>query len=286
MEDIANALEEEFVDQVTGAVNNANTFVTTANTQEASRVTAETAREGAEDDRDATEQIREFNEQQRQSHETLRETAENEREEAEADRVTAELARVAAENLRVTAENERVLEEAKRTARFAQMELLSKGWLRYYCTENEYDQDTLEPAVTDPNAATIYFVPSDDPSDDNMWIEWIVGEDDEGWERLGTTESKIAPVTTTQIDSVANSDNPTGSEVVTLTGLSYIWSVFWAKLNAAFAPLVHTHALVTATADGFMSSADKQKLDKLHNTVTWGDLNNTTTWGELKGSDQ
>lgn len=128
-----------------------------------------------------------------------------------------------------------------------------------------------------------YFVPSDDPSDDNMWIEWIVGEDDDGWDRLGTTESKIAPVTTSQIDGIANGETPTGSEVVTLTGLSYFWSVLWSKLTAAFAPLVHVHAPASATANGFMTSDDKQKLDRIHNTVTWGDLNGTTTWGELKG---
>lgn len=283
MDDIAAALEEEFIEQVGGAVSAAQLFITTASAQEASRVQAEGDREEAETERDEAEQIREFDEQQRQAHELVREENEENREEAEAKRTAAERARVAAESGRVTAENERQLEEARRTARFAQMELLSKGWLRHYCLEGEYDPDTLMPTIENPNAATIYFVPSDDPSDDNMWVEWIVGEDDDGWERLGTTESKIAPVTTDQIDDIADGDTVTGSEVVTLTGLAYFWSVLWTKLTAAFAPLVHAHATVTATTDGFMSSDDKQKLDRIHNTVTWGDLNGTTTWGELKG---
>lgn len=283
MDDIAQALEDEFTDQVGGAVSKAEQFIVTATTQETSRVQAEGDRDAAETDRDEAEQIREFNEQQRQAHELVREGNEENREEAEAQRAAAERARVAAESGRDTAETNRELEEARRTARFAQMELLSKGWLRHYCLEGEYDPNTLVPTIENSNTATIYFVPSDDPSDDNMWVEWIVGEDDDGWERLGTTESKIAPVTTSQIDGIANGETPTGSEVVTLTGLAYFWSVLWSKLTAAFAPLVHVHAPVSATANGFMTSDDKQKLDRIHNTVTWGDLNGTTTWGELKG---
>lgn len=283
MDDIADDLETRFQKEVGSAVDDAKAFIETAETQEAARETAEGERADAEEARVLAEYARESQEEQRQANELVRQTQEQSRVDAEAQRVAAERARVVAESNRAAAESERELEEARRTARFAEMELLSKGWLRHYCLEGEYDPDTLVPTVEDPNTATIYFVPSDDPSDDNMWVEWIVGEDDSGWERLGTTESKINPVTTEQIDSVANGETLTGSEVVTLTGLAYLWSVLWGMLKAAFAPIAHVHDLATATSDGFMSASDKAKLDRLHNEVTWGDLNDTTTWAELKG---
>lgn len=251
MDDIADNLNSTFQEQVGGAVSSAQAFITSASTAETGRQTAETAREDAEDGRVAAELTREAREEQRQTDEASRQTAETARDTAESSRASAERARVVAENSRVTAENGRVQEEARRTAAFAEMELRSKGWLRHYCTEGEYNADTGVPTISNPNGATIYFVPKAGAPGENIWAEWILDDEDEDnprWEPLGSVESNIDPVTAAQIDDIVAGTTKTGSEVTTLTGLSYFFTSIKTAFMNLFAPKSHTHNASDITA--------------------------------------
>lgn len=172
--------------------------------------------------------------------------AETARAAAESARVTAETERVGAEASRVTAESARAEAESLRVAEFAQMELRSKGWLRHYCIAGEYDAVTLVPTVSDPDDATIYFVPDPDADGENGWIEWIVDTsgDEPGWERMGTTNASVDYITVDEIEAVADDEAKTGGGLLNLTGLT----ACWAKIKAKFAPKSHTHNASDITA--------------------------------------
>lgn len=49
-------------------------------------------------------------------------------------------------------------------------------------------------------------------------------------------------------------------------------SALWAKAKATFAPKSHTHGAATKSAAGFMSAADKEKLDGLSDSGGGGDF--------------
>ena len=200
-------------------------------TAETSRVSAESARESAESSRVSAESARATAESARASAESTRRSDETSRKSYETQRRNAETARADAETARQTA-------EAKRAADFAIMEQRSKGWLRYYCAAGEYDPATRKPTIEDPDESTLYYVPAEHPTADNQWVEWQYDTEGDRWEMQGTTEVTVSPVTTAQIDAIANDETVTSSNVLQATGLTYLW----AKIKAAFASLVHSHS--------------------------------------------
>ena len=204
---------------------------------ESGRVAAETARAAAESQRDTSESAREASEGARASAESTRRSDETSRKSYETQRRSAETARADAETARQTA-------EARRVADFAIMEQRSKGWLRYYCAAGEYDPTTRKPTIADPDESTLYYVPAEHPTTDNQWVEWQYDTSGNRWEMQGTTEVTVSPVTTAQIDAIANDETVTSSNVLQATGLTYLW----AKLKAAFASLVHVHSASDITS--------------------------------------
>lgn len=225
---------------------------------EAVRESSETARESAEDARKTAETARVSAETSRQSAESSRVSAENARISAENDRASAESTRRSdetsrksyetqrrsAETARADAETARQTAEARRAADFAIMEQRSKGWLRYYCASGEFDPTTRRPTIAEPDESTLYYVPAEHPTADNQWVEWQYDTEGDRWEMQGTTEVTISPVTTAQIDAIANDETVTSSNVLQATGLTYLW----AKLKAAFAPLAHVHSASDITS--------------------------------------
>lgn len=222
---------------------------------------------------------------QAHAREQVRISNETERLEAESARLAAEAERASAEDARAAAEAERDAAEALRIAAEAERELLAHGWLRHYCTEDEIDPVTGEPAVDDPNPATLYFTPIDDPISDNMWEEWV--DADGSWERLGTTNSVVDPITSEDIVAMVDDDETlTGSQVLNKTGLS----LFFSKLKAFFARKVHTHSAsditsgtldVARIADNSIPSTkfDQNTQDSLFREL-WGEGGNrsATLW--------
>ena len=226
-------------------------FDAAARQAEASRASAEALRADAEDNREVSEELRDSAEDARYQAETDRQSAEasrvtaeqsrgaaeSGRAEAEQSRDASEQSRAAAEASRVSAESGRADAESLRETKFAEMELRSKGWLRHYCIAGEYDATTGKPTVSDPDGATIYFVPDPDATDGNGWVEWILDDsgDTAAWERLGTSETAIDYITVDEIDGVANDEAKTGGGLLNLTGLTALW----AKIKGLFAPKNH-----------------------------------------------
>lgn len=185
-------------------------------------------------------------EEGRATAEARRVSAESSRVIAEQSRLTAEEGRATAEAGRVSAESSRAIAESMREAKFAEMELRSKGWLRHYCIDGEYDAVTLMPTLTDVDDATIYFVPDPDADGENGWVEWIVDTsgNEPGWERMGTTNASVDYITVDDIEAVANDEAKTGGGLLNLTGLTALW----ARIKAKFAPKSHTHNASDITA--------------------------------------
>ena len=227
---------------------------------------AEEARQIAETARATAEELRRQHEDARVSAETERLAAELERDAAELERLAAEAEREAAEEGRSLAELARVEAEAYRAATFAEIEQRSKGWLRYYCADGEWDTSTREPIIATPDTSTLYFVPEEFPSDDGQWVEWMWDAQGSRWEKLGTSQATFEPITADQMDAiVAGTDTDDGgSEVMTRWGLRY----WLTKLRGVFAALVHTHSASDITSGTFGTAriADgavtKDKLEK------------------------
>lgn len=212
--------------------------------------------EEAEEARQIAETARATAEELRRQHESARVAAENERLAAELERDAAELERLAAEAEREAAEEDRSLAElarveaeAYRAATFAEIEQRSKGWLRYYCADDEWDTSTREPVIATPDTSTLYFVPEEFPSDDGQWVEWMWDAQGGRWEKLGTSQATFEPITADQMDAiVAGTDTDEGgSEVMTRWGLRY----WLTKLRGVFAALVHTHSASDITSGTF-----------------------------------
>ena len=237
---------------------------------------AEEARQIAETARATAEELRRQHEDARVAAENERLAAELERDAAELERLAAEAEREAAEEDRSLAELARVEAEAYRAATFAEIEQRSKGWLRYYCADGEWDTSTREPIIATPDTSTLYFVPEEFPSDDGQWVEWMWDAQGSRWEKLGTSQATFEPITADQMDAIiAGTDTDEGgSEVMTRWGLRY----WLTKLRGVFAALVHTHSASDITSGTFGTAriADgavtKDKLEKtLGDSLSRGD---------------
>ena len=123
---------------------------------------------------------------------------------------------------------------------FAEMEQRSKGWLRYYCGQGEYDPVTMRPTVADPDTATMYLVPRAPSDTGYRFNAWFWSTETDGWESFASP-LPILPITEEQIDEIVEAGAPpqAGAEerALTVSGLSYLWD----RIKAAFAAKVHTH---------------------------------------------
>ena len=124
------------------------------------------------------------------------------------------------------------------------MEQRSKGWLRYYCAAGEYDPTTRKPTIADPDESTLYYVPAEHPTADNQWVEWQYDTEGDRWEMQGTTEVTVSPVTTAQIDAIANDETVISSNVLQATGLTYLWQT----LKNFFSGIGHSHSASDITS--------------------------------------
>ena len=168
----------------------------------------------------------------------------------------AEALRVQAENGRVTAENGRVQAENKRETDFAQMVDAWQGLSTYVCQTGEYDPETLEPTIANPQGNIVYLVPDDTPETDDSYIEWLYLSGN--WEKIGGTSTTITPIDTDTIDAITSNTTKTGSEVLNTTGLSY----FFGKLKNVFAEISHVHAIANVTG---LQNALNGKANTTHN---------------------
>lgn len=160
--------------------------------------------------------------------------AEAERKAAESERVQAETKRVSAEGARAAAETQRATDQAKNNADQAANNQAAQGLIAVLLTDGQYDPATHEPTVTG-EVGKMYMVPSGLSGSENRYYEfmWLSG----AWERVGTTDAAMEPLTTDEVDTVAGGGTVTNNKVLTGTGFSYMWG----KLKAAFASIGHKH---------------------------------------------
>lgn len=199
------------------------------------RATAESARATAEQDRASAEGLR-------ATAEGLREAAEDEREEAEAARAAAELLRESAQDDRDARQDANDAAQAKNNADQAANNSAALGMTFVILSSGQYDADTLEPTV-DGETGKMYLVPDPKGGGDDVYSEWIWIPGTDSFEHMGSTTTSFDPMTTTDIDGVASDQSPSGDRVLSLTGLSYLWT----KLKGAFATLTHTHTTAQIT---------------------------------------
>lgn len=189
--------------------------------------------------------------------------AEAARQAAELARETAEAARVEAEGERDEAEQQRAADQAKNNADQALNNQRMQVLYPRVLTTGEYDPDTLEPTIEDPEVGRQYLVPLMPPvtalslssaeaeaaEAGNAYVEWMwvqVGES-YSWEKMGVSQMEVTPISTDTIDEVVADENPQGSDTLTTVGLSYFWSKLKAWATGALAAKSHTHAEADVT---------------------------------------
>ncbi len=116
----------------------------------------------------------------------------------------------------------------------------------YVCGAGEYDPDTLMPTIQG-EANRLYYVPAEQ-GPGNKYVEWMLIEG--AWEMMGVSQVEVSAITTGEIDAVAAGDAPTGTSLLSLAGLSYLW----AKLKAAFAAVSHKHSGADITDNSIAGS--------------------------------
>lgn len=160
--------------------------------------------------------------------------AEAERKAAETERVNAEAARVSAEEVRESAERQRDADQTKNNADQAANNQAAQGLIAVLLTDGQYDPATREPTVAGA-VGKMYMVPSGLSGSENRYYEWMWLND--SWERVGTTDAAMEPLTTDEVDTVAGGGTVTNNKVLTGSALTYLW----AKLKEAFAAVGHKH---------------------------------------------
>lgn len=167
--------------------------------------------------------------------------AEAERKAQESERVQAETKRATAETARIAAESQRETDQAKNNADQAMNNQAAHGLIAVKLEDGQYDPATREPTVTG-EIGKMYMVPSGLSGGENRYYEWMWM--DGSWERVGTTDAAMEPLTTDEVDTVASSGTVTNNKVLTGTGLTYMWG----KLKAAFSAIGHKHSAADVTS--------------------------------------
>lgn len=139
----------------------------------------------------------------------------------EAERAEAE--RRAAEDERREQESARVGAEAQRQSLWEDIVQRSRGWLRRYCGDGEYDPGTLEPTVGEPDAGTLYFVPMEVAGAGVMYAKWMWDGEGGRWEALGVPKLDVAPMTAEQVEAIVAGEAVSGGEVATAATASALW---------------------------------------------------------------
>ena len=237
--------------------------------QEGLRAQAETTRNEQESLRQAQEQARKDAEQTRTGAEDTRKQAEDARQQAEQKRDLAEGTRAQAEALRVAeeskrkdAERTRATEEDARKTRFTQMMDAAQN-VKFKIVQADETGTPLGEGV----AGIIYLVRGKTDSATNEYTEWIWYEGK--WELFGTSGATVEPITTQDIDTVAQDGTISGTRVLSATALNYLWT----KLEGKY----QTQAQVTAAVSAGTTplAAKLQTLD-----TTKADRKTTDTFAD------
>jgi len=219
---------------------------------EDARKTAETARANAEDARAAAESARATAEASRATAEGERVTAESARADAETARSNAETARATAETAREqaqghndSAQQQNNLDQLKNNSDQALNNQAAKALISVVLTSEQYDATTRTPTITG-EIGKIYLVPKTDAKANDHYLEWMWLND--AWEQIGSTQTTIEGVTTNEVDSVVDDEEPTGNHVLSLTGLTYLWGKLKDYMSTAFSEVGHKHSAADVTS--------------------------------------
>ena len=196
--------------------------------------------------------------------EKARKEAETARVAAETKRSEDETARAQAETARAAAEKERAAQQVKNNADQAANNAAAQGLIAVIV--EDYDPKTLKPNGAGQNGK-MYLVPMPEanamadaipvsfaltPTGNgdyvaqrvdsrevgaagDVYVEWLWVNGQ--FERIGLSTATLDPITTDIIDAVVAGKNPQGKQVLTTTGLSYLWT----QLKAVFAAIGHKH---------------------------------------------
>lgn len=233
--------------------------------KEAERRQAEDARKQAETSRVSAEDARAHAESERASKEIERTQRDNALISTENERVSAEQARVSEENSRTQAESERkqnenarlaqegerVSAEQSRKTRFEQMIDAGQNVKFKIIEASDTNQDGI-PTITG-TAGVIYLVKNRHGVTDNEYIEWIWL--DGNWELFGTSGATVEPITTQDIDEVAQDGTISGTRVLNASALPYLWQ----KLKDRY----QTHAQVDDIARGIY----EQRIQSVNSSI-------------------
>ena len=171
-------------------------------------------------------------------------------EEAEALRQAEEEERAAAEEDRLLAELDRADEEARRQAEFEQIRINAQSIRTVLLSESQYDPVSRTPTIEGEQGVT-YYIPSDDPQENNVYVEWqylLRSDGSEVWEMFGRGSTVPDAITAADIDAVCSGGSePVGTRTLTLTGLKYLV----LKLKNLFAALAHKHSAGDITSGAF-----------------------------------
>ena len=223
--------------------------------------------------------------------EAARKEAETSRVNAEAKRAEDEEARTQAESARVTAEQERAAQQVKNNADQAANNAAAQGLIAVIV--EDYDPVTLKPNGSGQNGK-MYLVPMPEanamaeaipvsfaltPTDGgeytarqvdarsaaagDVYVEWLWINNQ--FERIGLSTATLDPITTDHIDAVVSGESPQGKQVLTLTGLTYLWT----KLKTAFAAIAHKHVTgdVTGLDTALGDKATKAELKTVQDSL-------------------
>ena len=223
--------------------------------------------------------------------EAARKEAETSRVNAEAKRAEDEEARTQAESARVTAEQERAAQQVKNNADQAANNAAAQGLIAVIV--EDYDPVTLKPNGSGQNGK-MYLVPMPEanamaeaipvsfaltPTDGgeytarqvdarsaaagDVYVEWLWINNQ--FERIGLSTATLDPITTDHIDAVVSGESPQGKQVLTLTGLTYLWT----KFKTAFAAIAHKHVTgdVTGLDTALGDKATKAELKTVQDSL-------------------
>lgn len=223
----------DYIPEIDAKIALLNAYLSIAGESEAQRVYNEDERVTAEAERVSNEATRVMSESGRIEAESSRITAESARSSTEAERVASETARVTAEEGRVSSEAERaaaevirIQSELYREATFAEMIASWQGMTTRILVDGEYDENGKPTIQGAPSI--LYLAPKDSAHSEDGYYEWIYISD--GWERIGSTDTTITAITTDQIDVITGGESVLGDEILSTTGLTYLWS----KISAIF----------------------------------------------------
>ena len=223
--------------------------------------------------------------------EAARKEAETTREVAETKRAEDEAARTQAETTRAAAEQERAAQQVKNNADQAANNAAAQGLIAVIV--EDYDPVTLKPNGSGQNGK-MYLVPIPEanamaeaipvsfaltPTDGgeyiarqvdaraaaagDVYVEWLWINNQ--FERIGLSTATLDPITTDHIDAVVSGESPQGKQVLTLTGLTYLWT----KLKTVFAAFTHKHVTgdVTGLDTALGDKATKAELKTVQDSL-------------------